>query len=80
MDYDYLDGLELRVYQPDGHGAQAVVVDSKGEKRLIASARKQGGEVLITVDGPHKGIDLAVYDGAEVRRARMESGAQEIVI
>ncbi len=80
VDYDYLDGLELRVYQPGEQGTDAVVVDNKGVHRLTVTARKANDRVRVTVDGVHKGICLTVYDGSEVRKAFLQSGACEAVV
>jgi alpha-D-xyloside xylohydrolase len=80
VDYDYLNGLELRAYQPDENGTEAVVVDSKGEKRLILSIHKADGKVAVTIRGAHKGIDLVVYDGSEVRKAIIKPEENEAIV
>ena len=77
VEYDYLDKLELRVYQPGEQSTESVVVDEKGVRRLTVSARKVGGKVRVAVDGAHKGISLMVYDGSEVRKAYVQPGENE---
>jgi len=79
-DYDYLDGLEVRVYQPSVEGAQCAVVDSRGVQCLRVSARREGDAVRVRVNGEHRGLTLAVYDGAGVRRADVSSGQTEVVL
>lgn len=80
VDYDYLDGLEVRVYQPRDSGAEASVVDHKGVRRLKISARGSGEKTHVIVDGEHGGIKLTVYDGSMVKRAVIEPGAHELIL
>ncbi len=79
VDYDYLNGLEIRVYQVCGM-AEAVVVDSKGKKQLTVRAQPEGGRVKVSVDGPHKGIAVKCYQGFEVREGTIAPGATELTI
>ena len=80
VDYDYLDGLELHVYQPCEQESEAAVVDSKGVRRLTVSASKPGDKVRVAVNGAHKGINLIVHDGPETRKAFLLSGENEATI
>lgn len=55
VDYDYLAGLELRIYQPkEGEEAETVVVDHKGASRLKVRVSKKDGRVVAAIDGAHK--------------------------
>ncbi len=79
-DYDYLERLEVRVYQPNERGAETVVVDSRGEKRLTLTARRTADGVKVRAEGVHNGFLLTVYDGADVRRATVSAGQTEAVL
>jgi hypothetical protein len=61
-------------------GAQCAVVDSRGVQCLRVSARREGDAVRVRVNGEHRGLTLAVYDGAGVRRADVSSGQTEVVL
>ncbi len=80
VEYDYVEGLELRIYQPSDAGAQATVVDSKGAKRLTVSARKENGAVAVQVAGAHRGLTVVVYDGTAVRRATLAVGEAMVIL
>ncbi|MDL2232919.1 alpha-xylosidase [Ruminococcaceae bacterium OttesenSCG-928-L11] len=54
-DYDYADGLELRLYAlKDGGTAETTVNDSKGGELFHAKAVRRGGDVTITLTGSAK--------------------------
>ncbi len=73
-DYDYLDGLEVRLYQPDENPAKTVIVNNRNQEFLTITARTNGNEVHIDVQGAHKGIDFTVFDGTSLRKGRLETG------
>ena len=73
-DYDYLDGLEVRVYQPSEIAVVTEVVNTHGQKRLTLTACKAEGRVRVEVDGAHRGIAVTVYDGSAVRHMTLEAG------
>ena len=75
VDYDYLDGLEIRIYQPNETGAQAVVVDQFGNKSLTLSALRSASTVKVTVEGEHKGISVLLYTESGVKTNRIEPGS-----
>lgn len=77
VDYDYLAGLELRIYQPkEGEVVETVVVDHKGASCLKVRVSKRDGKVVAAIDGVHKGIKFVLYDGANVRETNLEVGKQ----
>ncbi len=78
VDYDYLEGLELRIYQLSEMGSLMQIVNSKGVKMLMISAAKREESVIVSVEGEHQGIHLVVYDGTEIRRGRLAPGAENI--
>ena len=75
VDYDYLDGLEIRIYQPNETGAQAVVVDQFGNKALTLSALRSESTVKVIVEGEHKGISVLLYTESGVKTNRIEPGS-----
>ena len=75
VDYDYLDGLEIRIYQPNETGAQAVIVDQYGNKALTLSALRSASTVKVTVEGEHKGISVLLYTQSGVKTNRIEPGS-----
>jgi len=77
-DYDYLDELEVRVYQPDDRGTEASVVDSRGTHRMRIAACKTENGVKVRVQGEHKGFTLALYSGTVVRRMAVRAGQTEV--
>ena len=79
-DYDYLDGLEVRVYQPTEKATSAVIVDSHGNKRLALTACRTANGVKVEAEGTHAGFLLTVYDGTEIRRATVGAGVTAFVL
>jgi len=79
-DYDYLDGLEARVYQPTEATATAVVVEPHGQKELVLTAHKTGEQVRFEAVGEHHGIRVAVYEGGTVRHAVLEAGQTVVTL
>lgn len=50
-DYDYADGVKLKLYAPqDGGSATAVVCDGGGSTVLTAVATRNGGEITVQID------------------------------
>lgn len=75
VDYDYLDGLEIRVYYPNEKGTEAIIVDQLGNKALTVTAIRINGTTKVTVEGKHKGIGIIVYTESGLRIARIETGS-----
>ncbi len=72
-DYDYLDGLELRIYAlADGKCAERVICDTEGIPVLKAVAERNGDVITVTLSGSRK--------DADVRIAAMEDGLQVEVV
>lgn len=78
VDYDYLDGLEVRVYQPNDAGAKTRIVDRQGINMLTVSVKKSHGAVRVSVVGDHKGLDIKVYLESEMVCGRIEPDSDEM--
>ncbi|MBQ6503451.1 MAG: alpha-xylosidase [Flexilinea sp.] len=66
-DYDYLDGLELHLYEPKNGGADQIVVpDVKGNPVLEVSFRCEKDEVTLNLDKAVPGLKVIVHE-AEIR-------------
>jgi alpha-D-xyloside xylohydrolase len=74
VDYDYLNGLEVRVYQPTENPVVTNIVNSRGLRCLTITARKTKNEVWVQIQGDHKGINFIVFDGLETRKVHLEMG------
>lgn len=77
-DYDYLEGLAVRLYQPQEGKVQTTVVDSRGTLLLTLAMHKADGHVRFTVSGEHRGMDVILYDGESIIKQRLEEGQTEI--
>lgn len=75
--YDYLDGLEVRVYQPMDPLARMELVDAQGRPSLTLTVQKEEGTVRLTVAGAHRGLNVTVYEGQAVRRITLAEGQTE---
>lgn len=78
VDYDYLDGLEIRVYYPNETGTEAIIVDQLGNKVLTVSAIRSQGIAKVTVNGEHNGINITVYTESGLRNGRIEIGSSSV--
>lgn len=58
-DYDYTDGLTLRVYQlADGAEALRTVCDQDGRQVLTAKAVRNGNTITVTLSGAFEGVKV----------------------
>ena len=58
-EYDYADGLTLRLYQfADGACAQRTVCDTEGNAVLTASAQRTGDTITVTLTGRTGGVKV----------------------
>ena len=54
-DYDYTDGMVIRIYGiADGHTAETTVYSSKGEPAVTVKAHRHGNVLDVTVSGKYK--------------------------
>jgi alpha-D-xyloside xylohydrolase len=74
-DYDFADGAELSLYNlEDGHTANALVRNLKGEPELKVTASREGGLIRVDIEGSGKPLmftvkgneSIASVDGASV--------------
>jgi alpha-D-xyloside xylohydrolase len=80
VDYEYLQGLELHLYQPvEGLPAHCGLTDSRGNHRLTVTMHKQNGKVRLTVDGDHSAISVFLH-GAAPAQATLAADEQEITL
>ncbi|NLI22781.1 MAG: alpha-xylosidase [Clostridiales bacterium] len=79
-DYDYLDGLEVRLYQPGPVASVSSVADAQGRPALTLTAQKAEGRVHLTVAGEHASIRVTVLDGDTVATARLEKGQASLTL
>ena len=79
-DYDYLDGLEVRLYQPIENPAETIIVNNQGQKSLTITMRKHSNTVFINVKGEHKGIHFTVFDGTDTRKGYLVFGNSSMKI
>lgn len=80
VEYDYLDGLEVRVYQPTQQPATVHVTDAQGRQVLTLTAQKTENKVRFTVAGAHRGLAITVYEGDTVRRTVLSAGQSEATL
>ena len=58
-EYDYADGLTLRLYQfADGAVAERTVCDTEGNVILTARASRQGDTITVTLTGRKEKVSL----------------------
>ena len=77
-DYDYENGLALRLYQPvDGKEAVCKVPSVDGSIVNVITAKRNGNEILLTLDKAEEEIKVTVYDGEAVKEAVIPAGAVE---
>lgn len=79
-DYDYMDGVSLRLYQP-AEGCEAVcrIVNTQGETVNTIRASRRGSEITVTLDRTAGQIALTVYSGEVVQEEVIEAGVQKAV-
>lgn len=71
-DYAYEDRAQIRVYQlQDGKECCTAVPDLRGNPVLRVCARRRGKDVLISVEGKHGELSVAVYEGENKREGRI---------
>lgn len=57
-DYDYADGLTLRLYGISEAGARRTVVDAKGRELLRVRARRSGDTIFVELEGRADGVKV----------------------
>ena len=58
-EYDYADGLTLRIYQlADGAKAERTVCDARGNVILTATAARSGDTITVALDGRKEGVTV----------------------
>ena len=79
-DYEYLNGLVARLYQPAENPVETIIVNSLGQKCLTITSQKRGDRIQINVQGEHKGIDFIVFDGVEAKKEHLALGDTSIIV
>jgi alpha-D-xyloside xylohydrolase len=78
-DYDYMDGVSLRLYQPkEGSEAVCRIVNTAGETVNTITAVRNCDKIIITLaSAPAKDIQVTVYNGNETCEATIAAGETE---
>ena len=80
-DYDYAEGLELRLYQlKDGAEAVCKVPSVDGSIVNTITAVRCGNEVTVKLANAAGEMKLNVYNGAEVKETVIPAGALEVKV
>lgn len=80
-DYDYADGLELRLYQlKDGAEAVCKVPSVDGSIVNTITAVRCGNEVTVKLANAAGEMKLNVYNGTEVKETVIPAGAMEVKV
>lgn len=77
--YDYLDGLELHLYQITGE-SRATLVDQYGKPVLLIYVVRSDDNLQITLEGDHKGLTIIVHENGQTRQAQIMHGVKTAVI
>lgn len=72
VDYNYLEGLEVHLYEVN-KDARCQIVDSAGKSDLTIEARREGSQVHVLVDGRHQGLMIVLHENGETRQMKLES-------
>lgn len=69
-DYDYADGVELRLYElEEGKAASVVVRNVQGAVDLRAEAVREGGTIRVSFEGAGKPFGIRVFGGGAISSA-----------
>lgn len=80
-DYDYAEGLSLRVYQlKDGKEAVCRVPDTQGNIVNVITASRIGNEIAVKLERAAGEMKLTVYDGTCVKDAVIPAGVQSFLV
>lgn len=69
-EYDYADGIELRLYGIDARGARRRVVDSRGQTLLDVHAWREADVLYVKLEGRKEGVKLKQI-GSDCRVCRV---------
>ena len=73
-DYDYCDGLELHLFEPNNGGSDHVAIpDTNGQPVLEACFRCENDEITVSLSRTVPGLKLILHKGSEVREFAFES-------
>ena len=80
-DYDYAEGLELRLYQlKDGAEAACKVPCTDGTIVNTITAVRCGNEITLKIANAAGEMKLAVYNGTEVKETVVPAGVCEFKV
>lgn len=80
-DYDYMDGVSLRLYQPvEDQTAVCRIVDTKGREVNMIRAVRKGNTVTVELEKAAGKIVLTIYNGAGVQEAVIAAGSERMTV
>ena len=77
--YNYLDQLELHLYQITG-SARAALVSKEGRPVLRVYVVRDGDSLQITLEGDHQGASVVVHQDGKSCRAQIHPGVMTAVV
>lgn len=80
VDYNYLEGLKLRVCNVSEQGCERFLVDSRGRHLIRVVASLVDSDLDLTVEGAHLGVDFLIFQGGEQRTIHLDADQQQLKV